>query len=180
VNPVDHLVRAWTGLSQIAAGRPEASRQFTPDLAGFGVACGWFLLALLLAAAAQSVAVGLPRPDQVLVGLGIRAITLIVPFWATRATLGFLKLETPAIALLVPMIYVLGLMQVIAIPLILLGPNGQLLAIFAAALLMGRIGKVLAGMGTGTAFAFALQCLLVLVLVPVALYMVFVQIPSPA
>jgi hypothetical protein len=71
-------------------------------------------------------------------------------------------------------------MQVIAIPLILLGPNLQVVAVLAAALMIGREGKVLAGMGTGTSLAYALASLMVLVLVPVALYMLFVQFPSPA
>lgn len=181
MNPVDHLVRAWTGLALVAAGRSEAGAQFTPTLTGLLIAFGWFVLSLLLGAAAQSMAVGLPRLDQLLVGLGIQAATLAVLFGAMVLSLNFLKLgAVPAFRLFVPAVYILALMQVIAIPLILLGPNAQVLAILAAALTIGRAGKVLAGMSTGTSLAFALLCLMVLVLVPGALYMLYLQIPSPA
>jgi hypothetical protein len=180
VSPVNDLTRAWTGLALIGAGRPGARAQFDATGMGLLVATGWFVLALLLGAAAQSIAVGLPRLDQLLAGLGIQAVTLLVLFVATRMSLRFLKLDTPALVLFVPTVYILGLMQVIAIPLILLGPNAQVLAILAAALMIGRGGKVLAGMSTGTSLAFALASLMVLVLVPVALYMLFVQFPSPA
>ena len=107
-------------------------------------------------------------------------MTLAALFIVMRSSLRFLALDTPTLVLFVPAIYVLGLMQVIAIPLVLLGPNTQVLAILAAALMIGRAGKVLAGMRTGTSLAFAAACLMVLVLVPVALYMLFVQFPSPA
>lgn len=180
MSPVGELVRAWTGLALIGAGRPEARTAFAPTLAGLAIASGWFILALLLAAAAQSIAVGLPRLDQVLVGFLLQAITLAALFWATSLSLHFLKLELPATVLFVPMVYILGLLQLVAIPLILLGPNAQLLAILVAAFFMGRAGKVLAGMRRGTAIAFGLLCLMVLVLVPVALYMLFIPIPSPA
>jgi hypothetical protein len=180
VNPVADLVRAWTGLAQIAAGKSEARSQFTPTLSGLTVAVGWFVLSLLLGAAAQSVAVGMPRVDQVLFGLGIQAATLAVLFWATVISLHFLRLSVPPLGLLVPIVYVLALMQVFAIPLILLGPNVQVLAVLAAAVTIGRAGKVLAGMTTGSSIAFAFLALMVLVLVPVALYMLFLQIPSPA
>lgn len=180
MNPVADLVAAWTGLAAIAAGRPEARGQFTPTLGGLVVAAGWFVLSLLLGAAAQSVAVGMPRLDQLLAGLGIQAVTLAVLFWLTAISLHFLKLSVPALLLFVATLYTLALMQVIAIPLILLGPNVQVVAILAAALMIGRAGKVLAGMSTGSSLAFAFLALMVLVLVPVALYMLFLQIPSPA
>lgn len=180
MTPAGELVRAWTGLALIAAGRPEARNSFSPTLGGLAIAIGWFVLALLLVAAAQSVAVGLPRIEQVLVGFLIQGATLALLFWATSLSLHFLKLGVPATVLLVPIVYILGLLQLAAIPLILLGPNLQLVAILVAAFFIGRAGKVLAGMPRGTALAFGFLSLMVLVLVPVALYMLFVEIPSPA
>ena len=90
------------------------------------------------------------------------------------------RFSVPATVLFVPIVYILGLLQLAAIPLILLGPNLQLVAILVAAFFIGRAGKVLAGMPRGTALAFGFLSLMVLVLVPVALYMLFVEIPSPA
>ena len=66
------------------------------------------------------------------------------------------------------------------IPLVLLGPNVQLLAVLALALLIWRAGVVLGGMRNGVAIAFSLLCLMVLVVVPNALYMLFLVVPSPA
>jgi hypothetical protein len=82
--------------------------------------------------------------------------------------------------LFVPIVYVMALVQVMAIPLVLLGPNVQLLAVVVLGLLIFRAGTVIAGMRTGVAIAFTLLCLLVLVVVPNALYIVFLQVPSPA
>jgi hypothetical protein len=83
-------------------------------------------------------------------------------------------------ALLVPVVYFMALIQVLAIPLSILGPNAQLLAVVALGVLIWRAGMVLAKMRMGVAVAFALLCLMVLVVVPNALYIVFLQIPSPA
>jgi hypothetical protein len=74
----------------------------------------------------------------------------------------------------------MALVQVLAIPLSILGPNAQLIAVLALVALIWRAGVVLAGMRTGVAIAFALLCLMVLVVVPNAFYIVFLQIPSPA
>ena len=60
------------------------------------------------------------------------------------------------------------------------GPNAQLLAVVALGALIWRAGMVLANMRMGVAIAFALLCLMVLVVVPNALYIVLLQIPSPA
>ena len=180
MNFVADLTRAWNGLAAIAAGRGDAPSFFSPTLQGFTVAAAWLILALLLGAAAQSVAVGMPRLDQVLFGLAIQAVTVAALFWVTSLSLHFLKLDVPAITIFVPIVYILALMQVLAIPLLLLGPNVQVLAVVAAAAMIGRAGKVLAAMSTGSSIAFAVLSLMVLVLVPVALYMLFLQIPSPA
>jgi len=180
VNPVADVTRAWNGLAAIAAGRAEAHDHFSPTLGGLAIAVAWLLLSLLLGAAAQSVAVGMPRLDQVLFGLAIQAVTVAALFWATSLSLHFLKLHVPSFTVFVPIVYVLALMQVLAIPLLLLGPNAQVLAVVAAAAMIGRVGKVLAAMSTGTSIAFAFLSLMVLVLVPVALYMLFLQISSPA
>jgi hypothetical protein len=180
VNPVGDPVRAWRGVALIGAGKTEARAEFTPTASGLLLAFGWFVLALILGAAAQSMAVGMPRLDQVLVGLFIQAVTVAALLGATILTLRFLQLDTPVLELFVPMVYLLALMQVFAVPLILLGPNVQIIAVLVAAALMGRAGRVIAGMRTGIAVAFSLLCLMVLVLAPLALYMVFLQIPSPA
>ena len=60
-------------------------------------------------------------------------------------------------------------------------PTGTgLWMLLALGVLIWRAGMVLAGMRMGVAIAFALLCLMVLVVVPNALYIVFLQIPSPA
>jgi hypothetical protein len=180
VNPVTALTQAWRGLAMTVAGKPEAASQFSPTLGGLIVALGWFVLALILVAAAQSVAVGLPSFGELAIGLVIQAATVAALAVATVFSLRFLKLSVPTLQLFVPMVYFMALMQVLAIPLVLLGPNVQLLAVFALALLIWRAGMVLGGMRNGVAIAFSLLCLMVLVVVPNALYMLFLVIPSPA
>ena len=180
MNPVTDLTEAWRGLALTVAGKREAADAFKPTPAGLLVALGWFVLALILVAAAQSVAVGMPSVTQVLAGFVIQGATVAVLAVATSMSLRFLKLELRLLQLLVPIVYFMALVQVLAIPLVLLGPNVQLLAVLALGLLIWRTGLVHGGMRNGVAFAFALLCLMVLVVVPNALYMLFLASPSPA
>jgi hypothetical protein len=180
VNPVNDLSQAWQGWAQIVAGRSHADRNFTPTLGGLAVAIFWFLVAVLLSTAAQSVAVGMPALEQVLFGLFGQALTLALLALAISQSLHFLKIQLPLTALLVPIVYGMALMFILAIPLTLAGPNVALIAVFGLAILIYRAGRVLADMRNGVAIAFALLCLMVLVVVPNALYIVFLQIPSPA
>ena len=180
MNPVADLTRAWNGLALTVAGKREAAGHFNPTLGGLVVALGWFLLALILSAAAQSMAVGMPSVLQVGIGIFIQAVTVAVLAVATAQSLHFLKLGIPMTVLFVPIVYCMALIQVLAIPLVLIGPNTQLIAVFVLGLLIWRSGVVIAGMRNGVAIAFALLCLMVLVVAPNALYIVFSQIPSPA
>ena len=180
MNPVADLTQAWRGLALTVAGKPEAAGHFNPTFGGLVIALGWFLLALILSAAAQSMAVGMPSALQLGIGIFIQAVTVAALALATAQSLHFLKLGIPMTVLFVPMIYFMALIQVLAIPLVLLGPNTQLIAVFVLGLLIWRAGVVIAGMRNGVAIAFALLCLMVLVVAPNALYIVFLQIPSPA
>lgn len=180
MNPVTDLARAWHGLALVVAGKPEAAAQFSPTRTGLIIALGWFLLAIILSAAAQSVAVGMPSMAQLAIGILIQAVTVGVLALVTAQSFHFLRLEVPMTVHFVPIVYFMALVQVLAIPLSILGPNAQLLAVLALGVLIWRAGMVLAKMRMGVAIAFALLCLMVLVVVPNALYIVFLQIPSPA
>ena len=59
MNPLTDLTQAWRGLALIVAGKPEAAEQFNTTRAGLIIALGWFVLSLVLSAAAQSAALGL-------------------------------------------------------------------------------------------------------------------------
>lgn len=180
MNPIGDLTRAWRGLVLTASGKPEAAAQFNPTLMGLAVALGWFLLAIILSAAAQSAAMGLPNAMQLLIGIFIQAVSVAALGLVTAQSFHFLRLGVAMTTLFVPIVWFMALVQVLAIPLSILGPNAQLIAILALVALIWRAGVVLAGMRTGVAIAFALLCLMVLVVVPNALYIVFLQIPSPA
>lgn len=180
MNPVTDLTQAWRGLGLTVAGKREAVGFFTPTLTGLIVAIGWLVLALLLVAAAQSVAEGMPSAVQVLAGFLIYGLTLVALAVASALSVKFLKLDVRPLVLLVPIVYFMGLMQVLAIPLVLLGPNIQLIAVLALGLLIWRAAGVIGGMRTGVALTYALLCFMVLVVVPYALYMLFLAVPSPA
>ena len=180
MNPVTDLTRAWHGLALVVAGKSEAAAQFNPTRMGLVIALGWFLLAILLSAAAQSAALGMPSMASFAVAVLIHAATVAALGIVTAQSFHFLRIEAPMTAHFVPIVYFMALVQVLAIPLSILGPNAQLLAVVALGVLIWRAGMVLVGMRTGVAIAFALLCLMVLVVVPNALYIVFLQIPSPA
>jgi hypothetical protein len=181
VNPITDLALAWRGLAMTVAGKREAASQFNPTRAGLVIALGWFLLAIMLSAAAQSAAVGMPSLAQLAIGVLIQAVTVAALALVTAQSFHFLRLGLPMTAIFVPIVYFMALVQVLAIPLSLIGPNAQLIAVFGLGVLIWRAGVVLANMRNGVAIAFALLCLMVLVVVPNALYIVFfLSIPSPA
>jgi hypothetical protein len=180
VTPVADLTQAWHGLALTIAGKPEAAAQFNPTRTGLVIALGWFLLAIILSAAAQSAAIGMPSVASLVIGILIQAVTVAALAVVTAQSFHFLRIEAPMTAHFVPIVYFMALVQILAIPLSILGPNAQLLAVVALGVLIWRAGMVLVGMRMGVAVAFALLCLMVLVVVPNALYIVFLQIPSPA
>jgi hypothetical protein len=180
VNPVADLRQSFAGWVGIARGRPEAARCFHPGPRGIGVALGWLLVAVLLSVAVQSVQLGLPSAPQLGLGLLAQGVTVGMLWLVTSQTLNYLKLETRVATLLVPILYGMAYMFIVAIPLTLLGPGAALLAVLGLAVAIGFAGRTVAGMKTGVAAAFAGLCLIVLVLVPNALYMLLLQLPPPA
>ena len=180
MNPFAELRQSFRGWAEILAAKADAEKNFRPDFTGLLIALGWFIVAVLLSVAGQSAAIGMPSTIQIGFGLFAQAITLALLGIVMAQTLRFLKLEVPLNVLLVPVVYALAYMFVIAIPLALIGPNAALLAVLAVAYLIFCAGRTLARMKPGVAIAFALLCLIVLVVVPNALYIVLLQIPSPA
>lgn len=178
MSPINDLSQAWQGWAQIVAGKDGAGRFFSPTLAGLGIALFWLAIAVLLATAVQSVGVGMPSLDQILLGLFAQALTLAFLALAIWQSLYFLKIALPVTALLVPVIYAMALVFILAIPLTL--ANAGWIALLGLTFLIYRAGRTLAGMRKGVAIALALLCLMVLVIVPYALYIVFLQTPSPA
>ena len=147
----------------------------------FDLSLPWLVAGFfLLSAAAQSAVIGMPSVASFAIAVLIHAATVAALGIVTAQSFHFLRIEAPMTAHFVPIVYFMALVQVLAIPLSVLGPNAQLLAVVALGVLIWRAGMVLVGMRLGVAIAFALLCLMVLVVVPNALYIVFLQIPSPA
>jgi hypothetical protein len=181
MSAVAALTRAWQGMVAVVAGdRQAAAAAFEPTRLGLATALGWLALALLLSAAAQAALAGLPGLDQVLFGLVVQALAVGTLGLVMARSLKFLKLDVPLLALLVPTVYGLALVQVVAILLALIGPNAQFVALVALAALIGRIAAAIGGLRLGPAVAFALLGVLVLVVVPNALYIVLLHPSAPA
>ena len=142
MSAVAALTRAWQGMVAVVAGdRQAAAAAFEPTRLGLAAAIGWLALALLLSAAAQAALAGLPGLDQVLFGLVVQALAVGALGLVMARSLSFLKLDVPLLALLVPTVYGLALVQVVAILLALIGPNAQFVALVALAALIGRIAR---------------------------------------
>jgi hypothetical protein len=180
VNPLAELQGSFRGWGDIFAARPEARARFNTTGPGIAVAIGWFVLAILLAVAAQSLAEGVPSFTQLAFGLFVQAATLGMIWLAVGQTFNYLKLEARVADFLVPVVYGMAYMFVAAIPLTLFGPLAPMLAVLGLAVAIFFAGKTLAGMSSGTAAALAALCLIILVVVPNALYIGFLQLPSPS
>lgn len=180
MNPLADLTNSIRGWGEVVAGKPGAIANFRLRGSGPVIAFGWLLVAILLSVAVQSAAIGvMPSTPQLLLGLFGQAVTVAVLGVATAQTLHFLKLDVPLNTLFIPMVYALAYMFVVSVPLTLFGQVTGLLAIIGVAVLISRGAVVLAGMRTGVSIAFAIVCVIVLVVVPNALYILFLQIPSP-
>jgi hypothetical protein len=180
VNPFNQLRKSFDGWADIVSGKPTAPGHFDTGRGGFIVALGWLVVAVLFSIAAQSAAIGLPPLSAVLQGLVTQVLTFVALGLVIAQTLRFLRRSTPLLALLVPIVYALAYVFVLAVPLTLIGPNAALIAMAGLALLLFRAARVLAGLPTATSIAFAVLCVIVLVVVPNALYIVLSPSTSPA
>ncbi len=175
---VADLSNSFRGWGDIIVGRPNGEKQFRLTNAGLLAALLTFALALLLSVAAQSAALGMPGLGQVVLGLLIQSATVALLGMAISRTLKFLGLGVPLLALLVPALYGLAYIEVLAIPLTLIGPNAGILALAVLGFMLYRLARMVGLMPLGVAIAFAVLCVLVLVAVPNALYMLVSLIPS--
>lgn len=180
MNPFAELRAALIGWADIVAAKPEAARHFRITVAGFFVALMWFLIAVLLSIAAQSAAIGMPSAPQVMLGLVGQGLTLGILAVTIAQTLHFLRTGVHLYELLIPIMYALAFVFVLAVPLTLIGPNVALLAVLGMGVAIYLAAKRLAGLQNGVALALGALCVIVLVVVPNALYILFLQLPSPA
>ena len=178
MTPLADLSGALRGWSEIIAGKPDAIEHFRTDTAGIAMAVVTLVVAALLSVAAQSAGVGLPGLVQLLFGLVALAITIAIFAIAMSRALKFLHAEVPVATLLVPSLYALAFAFVLAIPLLLIGPNAGLVIIVALGLLIWRLGVVAGRMNPTVSIVFSAVCVIVLVVVPYALYMLLLLIPS--
>ena len=171
MNPVADLTESIRGWAAIAGGRDDAGRHFRLTGTGPLIAYGWLLIAILLSVAAQSAAVNrVPSLMQLLLGLAGQAITVGALALVMAQVLHLLKLQLPLNVLLIPIVYALAYMFVIAVPLTLVGPVLGALAVLAVGFGIFKAARVLGKIAFSTAIAFAVLCVIVLVVVPNALY----------
>lgn len=180
MNPLADLAGSLRGWGELLAGKPGAGRYFRATPGGIAMASGYFVLALLLSVAAQSIGAGMPGLAQVIFGLLAQAATVAILGIAMAQTLRFLNLGVPLATLLVPALYALAYSFALSIPLLLVGPGAGLIALVLLGFMLYRLGRGLAGMRRGVAAAFAVLCVLVLVAVPNALYMLVSLLPQTA
>jgi hypothetical protein len=178
MNPLGDLRNALRGWSEIAAGRSDAARLFRTDASGLTAALVTFLAALLVSVAAQSVVWGLPSLAQVFLGLVAQAITVALLALAINWALRFLKSPEPMLILLVPIVYAMAGLLVVAVPLQWINSSLGLVAIPVLGGLIWRAAGVLAGLKSAQSAALAGLCVILLVVVPAALYMLLTLIPS--
>ena len=177
MNPAGELAASFAGWSEIIAGKPDAERHFALTRRGLAVAMLWFVVAILLAAAARSVT-GFPSLVQVMLGLIAELVTLALVGVGIQQSLRRLQVAAATERLLVPATYALAYMFVVSIPLQLISAGLGLIALVLVAAMIARAGQVLCGLKTGPALAVAGVCLLVLVVVPAGLYIVLSLFPS--
>ena len=141
MNPLAELTASFRGWSEILAGKPGAAQQFRTDTGGVVNAAIVLLIAILLSVTAQSAGAGVPTLAQFIFGLIGQAITIGLLAFVMARALRFLKVEVGLNVLLVPTLYALSYMFVVAIPLTLIGPNAALLAVLALGYLIYRAGR---------------------------------------
>ncbi|MEO8757616.1 MAG: hypothetical protein ABI398_07675 [Devosia sp.] len=178
MTPLADLTNSFRGWAEIIAGKPTALDNFRISSSGFAVAAATLAIAILLSVAMQSAAAGLPSASQLIFGLLAQAITVALLGLAMRQMLRFLQIKIDLNALLIPTLYALAYVFVLAIPLTLIGPNAALIAMLGLGVLIYRLVRVAAAMKPGLSVAFATVCVIVLVVVPYALYMLLLLLPS--
>ena len=178
MNPLADLTNSFRGWREIIAGKPAALDNFRIGSSGLAVAAATLAIAILLSVATQSAATGLPSLSQLIFGLLAQAITVALLGLVMRQMLRQLRVALGLNTLLIPTLYALAYVFVLAIPLTLIGPNAALIAMLGLGILIYRLVRVAADVKPALSVAFATLCVIVLVVVPNALYMLLLLLPS--
>lgn len=179
---IAELRDAVIGWRDMLASRPEGADRFTATLPGLGNALIFYLLAILLTLAVQSMVWGLPGLQEAYVTIAVNALPLLGIALAIGFTLAAARPRATFNKLAVPIVYGLTFVLVLQLPLTLVAVGGLLanLVLVILGYLFYRVARDAGKMSAGISIAFAALSIVALVALPGGLYMLLVPAVPPA
>ena len=171
MNAFGELWRAVIGWLDLLTAQPNAASKFNLSRGGLVNAMGFYVVSVLLGVAALGLAAGhAPSWMQVAISL---MFNLILMFAITLAAWGTARLmQADPLAVAVPSVYALGIVQVLSLPLVYAQSDAGALALLGVrGFMFFRAARTVGKLGFGVSFAFAILCIVLLAAIPFGLYM---------
>lgn len=171
MNAFTELWRALLGWLDLLTAQPGAAGKFNLSRVGLVNATGFYVVAALCSIAVPGIAGGIvPGWMQVAVGLLFNLLLLLAILLATWGTARLLRVGVLAIA--VPSIYALGIVEVLSLPLVFVRSDAAAIALLGVrGFMFYRAAREAGRLGIGVSVAFAILCIVLLAAIPLGLYM---------
>ena len=171
MNAFAELWRALVGWLDLLTAQPGAAAKFNLSRIGLVNAIGFFVVSILLAVAVLGFAAGyVPGWMPAAVGLMFNLILMLAIVLAAWGTARLMRADALAIA--VPSVYALAIVQVLSLPLVYVHSDAGALALLGVrGFMFYRGAREVGKLGFGVSFAFAILCIVLLAAIPFGLYM---------
>ncbi len=171
MNAFGELWRAVIGWLDLLTAQPNAASKFNLSRGSLVNAMGFYVVSVLLGVAALGLAAGYaPSWMQVAISL---MFNLILMFSITLAAWGTARLmRADPLAVAVPSVYALGIVQVLSLPLVYAQSDAGALALLGVrGFMFFRAARTVGKLSFGVSLAFAILCIVLLAAIPFGLYM---------
>lgn len=171
MNAFSELWRAVLGWLDLLTAQPGAAARFNLTRTGLLNAMGFYVVSVLLAVAVLGLAAGMvPGWMQVAISLMFNLTLMLAIVLAAWGTARLMRADALAIA--VPSVYALGIVQVLSLPLVYVHSDAAALALLGVrGFMFYRAAREVGKLGLGVSFAFAILCIVLLAAIPFGLYM---------
>ena len=171
MNAFAELWRALVGWLDLLTAQLKAAEKFNLSRIGLVNAIGFYVVSVLLAVAMLGVAAGyVPGWLQVAISLGFNLVLMLAIVLAAWGTARLMRADALAIA--VPGVYALGIVQVLSLPLIYAQSDAGALALLGVrGFMFYRAAREVGKLSLGVSVAFAILCIVLLAAIPFGLYM---------
>ena len=171
MNPFKQFRDAGVGWFALIARQPGWRERFVLTREGLFAALGGYFAIVVVAILVQGIFAGVPSIVDLAVGIAVNGLPLVgttVALWVTILTL---RLKTPIIEMLVPVVHALTFVLIAGVILAFTGGPLATALLGMLGYMLYRAGREILGLNIALAIAYAALSIVMLVALPMSLYM---------